>query len=705
MWFAYLYRRAPDASTWVPDPDEVAAAATEDACITALLVPPFDERYELGVDALPPYVPDIRGELLQPVPRLFARVDTDDHTGQTYDYVSVVEDADAPAPQPPNPLPRVPLADHSVAAVHLVPDVGTPGQLLVLDATQELTWQDPGTIALDDGSVTTAKLADDAVQTAKVLDGAITGAKMAPATITADKLAEGVIPAPPGAASDTTPGLIQLASTAEVLAGTETTKAVTPGRLVGRTATETRTGLVELATTAEAVTGTDTQRAVTPAGLEARVSAIPALPNASEATSGLVRLATQAEVGAGTDDTRAVTPLKLAQRLVAASTTALGLIELATQSEVTTGTDATRAVTPATLASELLARLVAASETVAGLVELATQGEVTTGTDNTRAVTPLKLQQRLTAVLPPAASETVAGIVELATSAETTTGTDATRAVTPAGLAAKVPSGTALSVARYAASGQALEASALTVDATNRLGVGTPSPAAPLHVLNSAAELRLERSAGAGHTTTLSDLSTGLELRKVGTTASTFLDFNITNDGTQSAIIRLFRSTTTTGVRALYFYQGDGAGTLNHTIEMGGGPSSFQRNGGNFGIGTTLLTTLGSGASFQQLSVKGSQLLVGQSSVQERAQALLAPSWVVSTDATRTARLTLSVYDATAAREGLRIEASGTAPMIGFLGANAVVRQTVPAAATDAATTQTLVNSLRTALVNLGLCV
>ena len=40
---------------------------------------------------------------------------------------------------------------------------------------------------------------------------------------------------------------------------------------------------------------------------------------------------------------------------------------------------------------------------------------------------------------------------------------------------------------------------------------------------------------------------------------------------------------------------------------------------------------------------------------------------------------------------------------ISFYGANPIVRPTVPAAATDAATTQALANALRTALINLGL--
>ncbi len=66
--------------------------------------------------------------------------------------------------------------------------------------------------------------------------------------------------------------------------------------------------------------------------------------------------------------------------------------------------------------------------------------------------------------------------------------------------------------------------------------------------------------------------------------------------------------------------------------------------------------------------------LQGQSSTTPREQADIDTAWATSTDATRKARLLLRVWD-TAAREGLRIEASGTAPMIGFLGAAAVVQQ------------------------------
>lgn len=72
--------------------------------------------------------------------------------------------------------------------------------------------------------------------------------------------------------------------------------------------------------------------------------------------------------------------------------------------------------------------------------------------------------------------------------------------------------------------------------------------------------------------------------------------------------------------------------------------------------------------------------------------------WVVATHASRTARAIFSVFD-TAAREAFRIEASGTAAMIGFLGANAITRPTVLGSRGGNAA----LASLLTALANLGL--
>ena len=101
-------------------------------------------------------------------------------------------------------------------------------------------------------------------------------------------------------------------------------------------ASATVSGIVELATDAETITGTDTARAVTPANIQAKV--------AGATVKGIVELATDAETITGTDTARAVTPANIQAKVAGAA--AKGIVELATTAETTTGTDAARAVTP-----------------------------------------------------------------------------------------------------------------------------------------------------------------------------------------------------------------------------------------------------------------------------------------------------------------------------------------------------------------------
>lgn len=144
-------------------------------------------------------------------------------------------------------------------------------------------------------------------------------------------------------ASDILSGIVELATNAEVIAATDTTRAVTPAGLAALTANDSRKGIVELATNAETSTGTDDVRAVTPAGLASVLAAL----IASDIAKGLVELATNAEVATGTDTSRAVTPAGLAS--LVATATAKGIVELATDAEAATGTDTGRAVTPANM--------------------------------------------------------------------------------------------------------------------------------------------------------------------------------------------------------------------------------------------------------------------------------------------------------------------------------------------------------------------
>lgn len=70
-------------------------------------------------------------------------------------------------------------------------------------------------------------------------------------------------------ATTETPGVVELATAAETIAGSSSDKAVTPAGLVERTATTGRTGLVQLATNEEAIAGVVTNKALTPDALSA----------------------------------------------------------------------------------------------------------------------------------------------------------------------------------------------------------------------------------------------------------------------------------------------------------------------------------------------------------------------------------------------------------------------------------------------------
>lgn len=94
-------------------------------------------------------------------------------------------------------------------------------------------------------------------------------------------------------------GVVELATSAEVQAGTDGTRAVTAATLASLTASVTRAGLVELATNAEAQAGTDTERALTVAALVSRT--------ATTTRTGLIELATAAEAQGYSDGSRALT--------------------------------------------------------------------------------------------------------------------------------------------------------------------------------------------------------------------------------------------------------------------------------------------------------------------------------------------------------------------------------------------------------------
>lgn len=72
----------------------------------------------------------------------------------------------------------------------------------------------------------------------------------------------------------------------------------------------------------------------------------------------------------------------------------------------------------------------------------------------------------------------------------------------------------------------------------------------------------------------------------------------------------------------------------------------------------------------------GFTLRLKSSTTNDQNAGLVAVEWADPTHASRKARMSFFAYDSGSSREGLRVEASGSAPMIGFLGASAALRQT-----------------------------
>lgn len=92
----------------------------------------------------------------------------------------------------------------------------------------------------------------------------------------------------------------------------------------------------------------------------------------------------------------------------------------------------------------------------------------------------------------------------------------------------------------------------------------------------------------------------------------------------------------------------------------------------------TNLLTLNHSSSGTPAAGFGTGLLFAGESDTTLAQSMgsVNVEWATATHASRKARLTLNAYD-TAIREGLRVEASGSAPMIGMYGTAAVAQQTI----------------------------
>jgi hypothetical protein len=76
------------------------------------------------------------------------------------------------------------------------------------------------------------------------------------------------------AASETVPGVVELATIAETQAGADAVRAVTPAALASLTSLDTRRGLIELADLPEVTAGVDAVRAISPLALKYRLDTL-----------------------------------------------------------------------------------------------------------------------------------------------------------------------------------------------------------------------------------------------------------------------------------------------------------------------------------------------------------------------------------------------------------------------------------------------
>lgn len=164
-------------------------------------------------------------------------------------------------------------------------------------------------------------------------------------------------------------------------------------------------------------------------------------------------------------------------------------------------------------------------------------------------------------------------------------------------------------------------------------------------------------------------------------------------DGTSAAAFRFFRSTNTSGTVYFDVFIGDSSATTNARIGANI-DSYFCANNSQLGIGhsspSVLLDTRLNNATTNATDVvqiighnstgtaaanfgAGLKFTLESSTTADQDAMLIEAMWSTATHASRKAFAKIHMYD-TAARECIRFAASGTAAMIGFLGAAAIVK-------------------------------
>jgi hypothetical protein len=242
------------------------------------------------------------------------------------------------------------------------------------------------------------------------------------------------------------------------------------------------------------------------------------------------------------------------------------------------------------------------------------------------------------------------------------------------------------------------------------IGVSSSAPAGSSVAIGNAA---VTNSGGVGIAIGAgSQANTQQVMAMAGGVSATAFDWVVGSGSFRISQFYIGKGVTNTAPTSITINGTGGSGTdiAGADLILAGGRGTGAAAGGSIIFRSTVAA--GSSATLQALQDKLTMSAAGglttwqRSTTQDREVMSAVSTLATTTDASRKGRHIWSIYD-TAAREFMRAEASGTAPMMGFFGAAAVVRQvgasTAGIAAITDANAKAAVQALQTALANLGL--
>jgi len=335
-----------------------------------------------------------------------------------------------------------------------------------------------------------------------------------------------------GSASETAEGVIELATTTEVVAGIDTTRAVTTAGLIAKLGTQTDHGVLLGSGTTAAVTAT-----------AAGTSGQPLLSSGAGADPNWGTLSV--EYG-GTE----ATSLTDHGVLVGSGVTAITALTVGTDGQVLVGdtsadpvfatiSSTDGSVTTALGAGTLALTVTQAAEAQLGGGEVATDAECVTGSDDTKLVSAKKMATYCgTLPIGVDSNETTKGVVEIATQAEVATGTiDSPYAVTPLKLKTHLASPNPIgSVAPSTGAFTTLASAGTTSLLGGQVDIATDNAANAVNIgLGSVARAIAIGSSAASHTITIGSDTGACSLDLVVGTGNFTLDGAATSDFTVGA--------------------------------------------------------------------------------------------------------------------------------------------------------------------------